>query len=336
MGWKDLVVTHGNLPGPVCVDIEGLVLREKERERLRHPLTGMVILFTRNYADRKQLKALCDDIHRTRPGILISVDHEGGRVQRFRQGFTEVPAMADIAVGKDPVARLEAAGMILASELRECGVDFTFAPVLDIDWGRSGVIGNRSLGKSSAEVVKNANALIRGLRKGGMASCGKHFPGHGWAEADSHVALPTDDRHLEELREDMEPYSKLENLTSLMTAHVSYNAFGGEVATFSKHLLQDVLRFHLGFDGLVFSDDLTMKGASGADITTQAEKALAAGCDMVLVCNRPDLADELLSKLKWTRTPEFDRRFAALRPARVRMACKDNLEYLTAKVRLDC
>lgn len=330
----DWVMTHGNLPGPVCVDIEGLGLTEKERERLRHPLTGMVILFTRNYADREQLKALCDDIHRTRPGILISVDHEGGRVQRFRQAFTQVPAMADLAAGEDPVARLEAAGMVLAAELRECGVDFTFAPVLDINWGRSGVIGNRSLGKSAAEVIRNANALIRGLAKGGMASCGKHFPGHGWAEADSHVALPVDERGLEELREDMEPYAKLENLASLMTAHVAYDAFDGEIATFSSRLLQDVLRFHLGFDGLVFSDDLSMKGASGADITTQAKKALEAGCDMVLVCNRPDLADELLSKLEWTRTPEFDRRFAGLRPARVRMACEENLDYLTAKVRL--
>ena len=329
-------MSYGNLPGPVCVDIAGTSLTETERERLRHPLTGMVILFTRNYRDRRQLKALCDEIHRTRPGILISVDHEGGRVQRFREGFTKVPAMADLAEGEGATERLEAAGVILAAELRDCGVDFTFAPVLDVNWGRSAVIGNRSLGKTADEVIRNAGALVRGLRKGGMASCGKHFPGHGWAEADSHVALPVDERSWEELREDMRPYRRVADLASLMTAHVSYTAFDGEIATFSKRLLRDVLRFHLGFEGLVFSDDLSMKGAEGADITTQAERALDAGCDMVLVCNRPDLADELLAHLHWERTPEFNRRLAVLSPASVRLACHENPDYLKAKALLVC
>lgn len=301
-------------PGPVCVDVEGLSLTEHERERLRHPLTGMVILFTRNYADREQLKALCNEIHEARPGILISVDHEGGRVQRFRSGFTEVPTMADIAREEGAELRFEAAGLVLASELRACGVDFTFAPVLDVDYGRSGVIGSRSLGRTPELVTAHADALIRGLRKGGMASCGKHFPGHGWAEADSHTALPEDERNAESLRKDMLPYGKLPHLASVMTAHVAYHAFNGEVATFSKRLLRDELRERLGFGGLVFSDDLSMKGAAGGSVTEQAEKALAAGCDMVLVCNHPEMADELLANLKWTRTPEFDARFAGLVP----------------------
>lgn len=301
-------------PGPVCVDVAGLTLTEHERERLRHPLTGMVILFTRNYADREQLKALCEDIHRTRPGILIAVDHEGGRVQRFRTGFTEVPAMVDIAGRADRAQAFHAAGFILARELLEVGVDFTFAPVLDVNYGRSSVIGNRSFGASATEVIRNAGAFIDGLYEAGMASCGKHFPGHGWAEADSHVALPTDEREIEALQRDMEPYRAIERLASVMTAHVSYEAYRGELATFSHTLLKDVLRDELGFQGLVFSDDLAMKAAVVDSIVDRAERALAAGCDMVLICNSPDEADELLAGLSWERTAEFDRRYEALRP----------------------
>lgn len=319
-------------PGPVCVDIEGTTLTPRERERIRHPLTGMVILFSRNYRDRAALKALCDEIHALRPGILISVDHEGGRVQRFRDGFTEVPAMREIAESHDAMRRFEAAGTVLAAELRACGVDVTFAPVLDVDWGRSGVIGNRSLGRTPDDVISHAMMLIRGLRAGGMASCGKHFPGHGWAEADSHVALPSDERPLEALKKDMRPYGEIADLPSLMTAHVAYAAFDGEVATFSPRLLKDVLRGELGFSGLVFSDDLSMKGAAGGSITEQAEKALAAGCDMVLVCNHPALADELLANLRWTRTPEFDARFAGLAPDPVPEGpLEENAVYASAK-----
>ncbi len=300
--------------GPVCVDIEGTTLTDKERARLQHPLTGMVILFSRNYTDPEQLKALTADIHDTRPGILIAVDHEGGRVQRFREGFTEVPAMADLRDAPHAQVLLEAAGLVLAAELRECGVDLTFAPVLDVDYGRSGVIGNRSLGKTPFEVTDNARALISGLRQGGMTSCGKHFPGHGWAEADSHVALPTDERDADTLYLDMRPYRKLPEMDSIMTAHVSYSAYDGELATFSSRLLKDVLRDKLGFKGLVFSDDLTMKGAGDESITTRAERALTAGCDMVLVCNAPELADELLATLSWSPTEQFAKRFSRLNP----------------------
>lgn len=301
-------------PGPVCVDIAGLELTDHERDRLRHPLTGMVILFTRNYANREQLKALCTNIHATRPEILIAVDHEGGRVQRFRTEFTEVPAMAEIAGCEHPEEAFRAAGQVLAEELREVGVDLTFAPVLDINYGRSSVIGNRSFGKNSLEVIKNAGAFIEGLADAGMASCGKHFPGHGWAEADSHIALPTDERSVEALERDMEPYRAIKKLASVMTAHVSYEAYHGELATFSSTLLKKVLREELGFDGLIFSDDLSMKAAVVDTIVDRAEHALKAGCDMVLICNHPEEADELLAGLKWTRPKDFDRRFDRLRP----------------------
>ena len=237
-------------PGPVCVDIAGLELTDHERDRLRHPLTGMVILFTRNYANREQLKALCTNIHATRPEILIAVDHEGGRVQRFRTEFTEVPAMAEIAGREHPEEAFRAAGQVLAEELREVGVDLTFAPVLDINYGRSSVIGNRSFGKNSLEVIKNAGAFIEGLADAGMASCGKHFPGHGWAEADSHIALPTDERSVEALERDMEPYRAIKKLASVMTAHVSYEAYHGELATFSSTLLKKVLREEWALMGL--------------------------------------------------------------------------------------
>lgn len=301
--------------GPVCVDIAGFTLTDEERARLRHPLTGMVILFTRNYENREQLIALCADIHTTRPGILISVDHEGGRVQRFREAFTAVPVMRDLADREDANEAYEAAGIVLAAELRACGVDFTFAPVLDVDYGRSGVIGNRSLGRTPLEVTTHAEHLIRGLRRGGMASCGKHFPGHGWAEADSHTALPEDERTYEAVVADMAPYGALHELASIMTAHVAYDAFKGEIATFSAALLKGELRDRLGFKGMVFSDDLSMKGAAGGSITTQAERALAAGCDMVLVCNHPELCDELLANLQWIRPEFFDQRFEGLRPS---------------------
>ena len=301
-------------PGPVCVDIAGLELTDHERDRLRHPLTGMVILFTRNYANREQLKALCTNIHATRPEILIAVDHEGGRVQRFRTEFTEVPAMAEIAGREHPEEAFRAAGQVLAEELREVGVDLTFAPVLDINYGRSSVIGNRSFGKNSLEVIKNAGAFIEGLADAGMASCGKHFPGHGWAEADSHIALPTDERSVEALERDMEPYRAIKKLASVMTAHVSYEAYHGELATFSSTLLKKVLREELGFDGLIFSDDLSMKAAVVDTIVDRAEHALKAGCDMVLICNHPEEADELLAGLKSTRPKDFDRRFDRLRP----------------------
>ena len=247
---KKLALAH--TLGPVVVDIAGTVLTEHEIRRLEHPMTGAVILFTRNFTSVEMLRALCGAIHAMRPGILITVDHEGGRVQRFREGFTEVPSMAACrAAGDQAQARLAAAGYVLASELRAAGVDMTFAPVLDIDYGRSAVIGNRSLGLDRHEVERNARALMSGLRLAGMANCGKHFPGHGWAEADSHVACPTDNRSAVEIRRDLSIYRGLAlELESIMTAHVAYQCFDGEVATYSPRLLKTILREELGFSGL--------------------------------------------------------------------------------------
>ena len=220
------------------------------------------------------------------------------------------------AAGDQAQVRLAAAGYVLASELRAAGVDMTFAPVLDIDYGRSAVIGNRSLGSERHEVERNARALMSGLRLAGMANCGKHFPGHGWAEADSHVACPTDNRSAAEIRRDLSIYRGLAlELESIMTAHVAYQCFDGEVATYSPRLLKTILRDELGFSGLIFSDDLSMKGACGDEPPlVRAQKALAAGCDMVLHCNHPEEADEILAGLEWSRTPAFDERLARLLP----------------------
>ena len=312
---RDSRLASARLCGPVCVDIAGTTVTPAERERLLHPLVGMVILFSRNYENCAQLAQLTGVIHELRPGLVIAVDHEGGRVQRFREGFTSVPAMRELSCRTDAVEALHAAGLVLAAELRACGVDFTFAPVLDVDYGRSGVIGDRSLGDSPAAVVRHARALIEGLKEGGMSSCGKHFPGHGWPEGDSHTMLPRDERDRAAVLADAAPYGELAaELGSLMTAHVAYDAFGGEVATYSRELLKSVLRESLACDALVFSDDLTMKGAGGEPIETRAQRALSAGCDMLLVCNAPEEADRLLSKLSWVRTPEFERRFERLLP----------------------
>lgn len=292
------------------VDVAGHRLTDHERERLRHPLVGGVILFARNYADRAQLTALCSEIHglREKP-LLIAVDHEGGRVQRFREdGFTALPSMRALGTlwQRDAQAALTAAtavGYVLAAELRACGVDLSFAPVLDLDYGVSAVIGDRSFHRDPQVVASLARALIHGLGMAGMACCGKHFPGHGAVEADSHHEIPVDGRDLDAiLREDAAPYEWLGDLVlpSIMPAHVIYPKVDGAPAGFSRVWVQEVLRGRLRYDGAVFSDDLTMEGATVAgDILARAEAALDAGCDMVLVCNRPDLADDLLSRLQY-------------------------------------
>ncbi len=301
--------------GPVVVDIEGTTLCEKDRARIAHPLAGAVILFTRNFESIEALAALTDEIHRIRPGIVITVDHEGGRVQRFREGFAQVPEMRALALHADAPRLMAAAGYVLASELRAVGVDFTYAPVLDVDYGRSSVIGSRSLGTTPEAVAANARALIGGLRLAGMACCGKHFPGHGWPVVDSHVALPEDERELEALEADAEVYRALSlELDSVMTAHVAYAAFDGNVATYEPRLLKGVLRERFGFSGLVFSDDLSMKGAGRLAPVERAERALAAGCDALLYCNHPDELDEVLGGLAWVRSSEFNARLARLIP----------------------
>lgn len=312
-------------PGPVMVDIEGHRLTDHERQRLRHPLVGGVILFARNFSGRGQLTDLCADIHRLRDEpLLIAVDHEGGRVQRFRtDGFTALPSMRALgeAWDVDPQPALRAAtaaGFVLAAELRACGVDLSFTPVLDLDYGVSKVIGDRAFHRDPAVVAMLARALIQGLGRAGMAACGKHFPGHGAVEGDSHHEIPVDDRDLERiLQEDAAPYAWLGDLVlpSVMPAHVIYPRVDAAPAGFSRIWVQEILRRRLGYDGVVFSDDLTMEGATVAgDILARADAALSAGCDMVLVCNRPDLADDLLARLRFQQAPESVARLRRLMP----------------------
>ena len=310
-------------PGPVVVDVQGLHLTDAERRRLRHPLVGGVILFARNYQSPGQLRALTDEIHACRtPPLLVAVDHEGGRVQRFREGFSAIPAMRTLGErwDQDVLAACREAtdiGRKMGEELRAVGVDFTFAPVLDLDWGRSSVIGTRAFHSDPRVVAMLARCLTHGLLLAGMANCGKHFPGHGFADADSHVAMPVDERSLDEiLADDAAPYAWLgAALTAVMPAHVIYPQVDRKPAGFSKRWLQTIPRRRLGFDGLIFSDDLTMEAATVAGgITARATAALKAGCDMVLVCNRPDLADELLASLEPPANPHLQRRLDALRP----------------------
>jgi len=292
---------------PLVIDIAGTTLTAVDRKRLRHPLVGGLILFARNWESRAQLSALCKSIKRLRSDLLICVDHEGGRVQRFKtDGFTHLPAMRRLgdmwlespgkARNTGPMEAIRAAracGYVLGAELRACGVDFSFTPVLDLDHGASGVIGDRAFARDPRVVSLLAQSLVHGLLQSGMASCGKHFPGHGFVKADSHLAVPVDKRGLKTiLADDAAPYHCLgATLASVMPAHVIYPKVDSRPAGFSKIWLQDILRGQLGFDGLIFSDDLSMAGARvlegrALSYTEAALAALTAGCDMVLLCNQ--------------------------------------------------
>lgn len=305
--------------GPLMFDIAGLELSALDRERLAHPLAGGVILFARNYRDPQQLTALCSAIHALRrPALPIVIDHEGGRVQRCREGFTHVPAMRSLGElwDRDAAAARVAAtdiGYLLAAELRACGVDFSFTPVLDLDWGPSGVIGDRAFHRDPAAVTELAGALIDGLRAAGMRCCGKHFPGHGWVAADSHLAIPVDERSLAEMAPDLHPYRHLK-LDAVMPAHVIYPQVDSRPAGFSLVWI-DMLRNELAFDGVIFSDDLSMEGASFAgDMVHRAEAAWAAGCDVLLVCNAPDAVASVLENWKPEADPVRSARLARLSP----------------------
>ena len=311
--------------GPVMCDVAGFVMTDVERETLRHPLVGGVILFSRNYDDPDQLTALCADIHALRnPALIIAVDHEGGRVQRFRSGFTRLPAMRKLGelwqgTGAQAKQAAQDVGFVLAAELLVHGVDLSFTPVLDLDFGQSAVVGDRSFHRDPAIAAEVAHGLMLGLREAGMGSVGKHFPGHGFAEADSHVALPVDSREFEAIwAEDIAPYRhELKRIMSgVMPAHVIYDKVDRNPAGFSSFWLQDVLRGRLGFEGVIFSDDLTMEGATVVGgIVARADAALSAGCDMVLVCNRPDLTAELLSNWQPEVSARSSQRIFALTPS---------------------
>lgn len=336
---------HSTVFGPVMLDVVGTTLSADDIRRIQHPLTGGVILFARNYQNRAQLSALTAAIHAARPGIVIAVDHEGGRVQRFKtDGFTHLPAMRKLGAlwDKDVLAATSAAtdiGYVLAAELRACGVDLSFTPVLDLDYGESGVIGDRAFHRDARVVALLAKSLNHGLMLAGMLNCGKHFPGHGFVKADSHLEIPVDERTLKQiLTEDAAPYGWLGlSLAGVMPAHVIYPKVDQHPAGFSRKWLS-MLRNEFGFKGIIFSDDLSMEGASVAGtVIDGAQAALNAGCDMVLICNSPDKADQLLAGLKIRQdnaTAESAARIAALMPQSPAPAWDDlqkEARYLAAK-----
>lgn len=331
---------------PLILDVAGTTLTDADRRRLAHPLTGGVILFARNWEHRAQLLELTAAIKAVRDDLLICVDHEGGRVQRFRtDGFTLLPAMRAFGElwmndGKGgpgsgalrATNAATAAGYVLGSELRACGVDFSFTPVLDLDWGESGVIGDRAFHRDPRVVALLAKSLMHGLLQAGMANCGKHFPGHGFVKADSHTDVPVDRRSLKAiLADDAAPYPWLSTtLTSVMPAHVIYPKVDSRPAGFSQRWLQDILRRQMRFDGAIFSDDLSMEGARRLDgqvisYTDAALAALQAGCDLVLLCNQSlgdgRAVDELLNGLeqakaqgRWQPSVDSESRRLALLP----------------------
>ena len=311
--------------GPVMLDLSDASvesLAPEDRARLMHPLVGGVIHFARHYKSPGQIRALNAEIHALRePSLLIAVDHEGGRVQRFRDGFTAIPPMRTLGElwDDDPDAACAEArryGRIMADELTGHGVDFSFAPVLDLDHGGSTVIGDRAFHRDPDATSRLATALIDGMRDGGMASVGKHFPGHGFVAADSHHEMPVDSRSFEEIeRDDLVPFDALirAGLDAVMPAHVVYPAVDAKPAGYSHKWLQDILRARIGFDGLIVSDDLGMAGAVGeGDIVARANAAVAAGCDIVLTCNEPAAADELLARWKLAPSANLARRAAKM------------------------
>ncbi len=300
--------------GPVMLDIGGPQLLPVEKERLLNPLVGGVILFSRNYQSPQQLAELTTGIHALRnPHLLIAVDHEGGRVQRFQDGFTRLPAMRELGKIWDLNAHqaknlAHIIGFVLAAELRACGVDLSFTPVLDVDHGASSVIGDRAFHRDPQGIVELAHNLMLGLKQGGMAAVGKHFPGHGFIAADSHLEVPVDERSLQDMEmQDLMPFKQMigYGLNAIMPAHVIYSKVDKLSAGFSSIWLKEILRKQLGFEGTVFSDDLSMEGASVAgDIIQRAYAALNAGCDVVLACNNnPSASDELLDGLRWEMPP---------------------------------
>ena len=300
--------------GPLIIDIEGPELTPADREVLQHPLIGGVILFSRNYDNPRQLCALTAAIHGLRePRLLIAVDQEGGRVQRFRGEFSELPALASVgeAYERDAAAALALAGdcaWLMATELRAVGVDFSFAPVLDLYNARSAVIGNRAFHAEPHTVARLARAYVAALHKTGMAAVGKHYPGHGGVSADSHVELPVDDRDFYDIEQsDLVPFRALiaAGIEGLMTAHVRYPRIDGAIAGYSRHWLKDVLRMDMGFEGAVFSDDLSMAGAAAASSPLErAELALDAGCDVLLICNHRGAVTEVLDALPQRHHPQ--------------------------------
>lgn len=296
--------------GPIMLDVAGLTLTQDEMEKLNHPNTGAVILFSRNYQNPEQVTELINSIRAARQGkLLIAVDQEGGRVQRFQQGFTRLPPAASYAQSPELA---EPAGWLMAAELLAVGVDFSFAPVLDIDCGVSEIIGNRSFSTDAMFATRLSGWFRKGMNAAGMAATGKHFPGHGAVALDSHLALPVDDRDLDSIRaKDLLPFKQLieEGLEGIMPAHVAYPKVDPNPAGFSPFWIQEVLRKELNFNGTVFSDDLSMEGAASVGgFPERARLAQLAGCDMILVCNNPAAAEQVLEALPITQDPVREQR----------------------------
>jgi len=289
------------MQGSLMLDIAGTWLTAEDRQILRQPEVGGLILFARNIEEPRQVRELSAAIRAVRPDLLLAVDQEGGRVQRLRQGFVRLPAMRAIADNVNAEVLAEHCGWIMASEVLAVGLDLSFAPVLDLDHQRSAVVGSRAFESDALRASGLAAAFIRGMNAAGMAATGKHFPGHGWAEADSHVAIPLDERSLEQIRAvDLLPFARLSRqLAAVMPAHVIYPQVDSQPAGFSRRWLQDILRGELGFTGVIFSDDLSMAGAHVVgDAACRIEAALSAGCDMGLVCNDRAAAELALSALQ--------------------------------------
>ncbi len=308
--------------GPLMVDVAGTSLTAEDREVLAHPLVGSVILFTRNYVEPSQLEALVDEIRAVRaPPLLVSVDHEGGRVQRFRSGFSVLPPArrAGHEYDMDPRQGLEMArrlGWLMAAELRAFDIDFSFAPCVDLDYGVSEIIGDRAFHRRPEAVAELALAYLVGMREAGMAATAKHFPGHGAVVADSHLALPVDRRTLEDLAEDIKPYRRLiaNDLPAIMMAHVLFPEVDSVPASFSARWVQQILRGELAFRGVVFADDLSMQGATGmGDIVSRATAAMAAGCDILPVCNDRPSVVELIDGLREKPGPASQLRLLRMR-----------------------
>ncbi len=311
--------------GPIMLDVDGPRLTAEDRERLAHPLVGGVILFARNFVDRPQLMALTREIKAVRtPQLLLAVDQEGGRVQRFRQPFTCLPAAAVLgrqyaADTHAGLAMARAAGWIMASELKSVGVDFSFAPVLDVAHVPSEVVGDRAFGATADRVERLATAWIEGMHAAGMAAVGKHFPGHGGVHQDSHHCVPCDRRSFSEIEAlDLRPFARLApRLAGIMTAHIHFPSVDDALPTYSSRWLKDILRGRLGFDGVIFSDDLSMQGAAAEPyMEDRVNRAMNAGCDMVLICNDSEAADRALGRVRVAASRRLAGRLAGLRGPR--------------------
>jgi beta-N-acetylhexosaminidase len=309
--------------GPLMIDLAGLKIEAEEQELLQHPLVGGVILFTRNYADPDQLTALVAAIHAARsPPLIVAVDHEGGRVQRFRSGFSRLPPLRRIGQEFEADSRgathlARRLGWLMAAELRAHGIDLSFAPCVDLDYGVSEVIGDRSFHARADAVAQLAVAYVHGMRDAGMAATAKHFPGHGAVRADSHLALPIDRRSLEDLADDLTPYRRLidNGLPGVMVSHVQFPAVDEFPASGSARWVRGVLRGDLRFQGAVFADDISMAAARSlpGDIVARAERSLAAGCDVLPVCNDRPAVSKLLDELTVRPEPASQLRIVRMR-----------------------